>query len=214
MGAGRDAGAALRAILPTFGSAVGYGADALVHGISTANGINPATLPVGAAVGRGSLDFLTGLATGRPTISSVGQVVDAPIGHPINYMLPAAASVPKPAAAAIAPAAAAAPKAKAADPDLYSAFSKLSFRQLGALGQVAGETRPLGSSARPPTSADVAGQQLMSIYQPMFEKALSKAPDDTTKQRLIDQYSEKVLIPLALKGNTADQYIYGPQGSQ
>lgn len=140
-------------------------------------------------------DFLSGAIGGAPPNAST-----------VTVALPQAKLAPKPAPAAKVPAAPAT-QAKAAA-DQTAAFGNLSFRQLLALSQVAENTAPRGS-AKPPSTTDAAGAALASIYQSQFTNSLKAAGNDAAKQQAAVDAYEKKMLPIALKGNTADEYIYG-----
>lgn len=136
----------------------------------------------------------------------------APAAAKLGQLSPAAAAVmanATGAAPAKAPAAAA-----GMDPATAAALGKLSFRQLLTLGEVADKTSPKGIAPRPPTSSDTAGGMLTSIYQSQFQNALTAAGKDPAKQQAAIDAFEKKVLPIALKGNTADEYIYGQPGTQ
>lgn len=89
-----------------------------------------------------------------------------------------------------------------------AAFGNLSFRQLLALSQVAENTAPRGQ-VKPSSTTDAAGAALASIYQSQFSRSLKAAGDDPARQQAAIDAFEKKMLPIALKGNIADEYIYG-----
>jgi hypothetical protein len=153
---------------------------------------------LGNAAGASAGDFLRGVVgASRPSVT-----VALPPATPVK-----AAVVAKAPAIAVAPAAAAKPAAAAAANPL-AGLGSLSFRQLIALGDVADKTTPRGATPRPPSTADVAGSQLASIYQSQFTNSLKAAGSDPAKQQAAVDAFEKKMLPIALKGNTADAAIF------
>jgi hypothetical protein len=154
---------------------------------------------LGNAAGASVGDFLRGVVgASRPSVT-----VALPPATPVK-----AAVVAKAPAIAAAPAAAAKPAAAAAAANPLAGLGSLSFRQLIALGDVADKTTPRGATPRPPSTADVAGSQLASIYQSQFTNSLKAAGSDPAKQQAAVDAFEKKMLPIALKGNTADAAIF------
>jgi hypothetical protein len=187
-------------------------ADALHSSISrAAQVVAPATDIVRAAAPTFS-DFVAGLAQG-PRRDSV--TVALPPATPAKAKAATKAPTPSglgkltPAAAAVL-ANAAAPAKGEAGADPLAALGKLSFRQLVTLGDVVDKTSPRGST-KAPSATDQAGAALASIYQQQFKASIDAAGSDPAKQQAALDAFEKKMLPIALKGNTADEYLYGSQ---
>jgi hypothetical protein len=94
--------------------------------------------------------------------------------------------------------------------DPLGALGNLSFRQLLTLSQASENLQPKGSTKAPSTT-DAAGAALASIYQQQFKISIDAAGKDPAKQQAAVDAFEKKMLPIALKGNTADEYLYGSQ---
>jgi hypothetical protein len=180
---------------------------------------SPGTLvqPSANAAGASGADFVRGaLGLGRPSITvplpaaraapAVVATDPAALAR-LHAQMAAAATSPKPAAAA-APAAKGG-SAKQADP---AAFAKgMSFRQLLALSTVADHLTSRGAAAHPATGPNAASDMLASLYQNQFANTLKQVGNDPNKRQAATDAFEKKMLPLALRGNTADEYLYGQQ---
>lgn len=157
-------------------------------------------------------DFLSG-AFGGPAPPTNSVTVKLPAARPVAAKAPAVAApglgILSPAAAAVLGAAGPA-KAPAVAADPLGGLGKLSFRQLLTLSQASENLQPKGST-RTPTSTDQAGAALASIYQQQFKSSIDAAGKDPAKQQAAVDAFEKKMLPIALKGNTADEYLYGSQ---
>lgn len=154
-----------------------------------------------------------GVATGNAIGTSAGDFFRGVVGASrpsVTLALPPATPV-KSAPAAKAPVIAAAPAAAAtpaAAVNPLAGLGNLSFRQLIALGDVADKTMPRGAVPKVPSTADQAGQVLSTLYQRNFQNDLKNAGSDSTKQTAAFDAFEKKMLPIALKGNTADAAIF------
>lgn len=170
-------------------------AQAIASPVSVAQN---AAAPAADATAATGADFLRGaLGLGRPSVT-----VQLPAARG-----PAAAAPAAKAEASSAPQAkpAAAPKGKAAaaaDPmaDAAAALGKLSFRQILALSQASENLQPRGV-VKEPTTADQAGNLLIQMTMPTFQNSLKAAKDDAAKQKVIDDYQQRVLLPIISHGN-------------
>lgn len=144
---------------------------------------------------RGVGNFMDGITSGRT-------------GNPSSVTVKLPPVVPlKGAGPGIAAAGPVAVKPVAVDPT--AGLAGLSFRQMLALAQTGqAEQR---ATAKPIGAVDQAGNQLAAIYQGQFSKSLSAAGNDPGKQQAAIDAFEKKMLPIALKGNTADAAIFdGP----
>lgn len=170
---------------------------------AAAMGVGNAAVHVGNAVASGFPDFMRGLiGTSRPTVTvKLPDATPAPAGA--GPKTPTGAAPKTPAANTGAPAAQAGPT-----PDDMKALGNLSFRQLMALGKFAGDTKPNPNLTKVPTAADQAGSMLADVYKTQFTKSLAQAgKDPVAQQKALDAFEQKML-PIALRGNTADAAIF------
>jgi hypothetical protein len=181
--------------------------------LNTAMPVRPALQAVGPTLH----DFISGAVGGTPPLSNTMTVAlpRARAAAPKAAAPPAGLGQLSPAAAAVLAHASIAnaatpakPAAAAADP--MAAFGNLSFRQLVALSQASQNLQPKGST-RPPSATDAAGAALAQIYQQQFKTSIDAAGKDAAKQQAAIDAFEKKMLPIALKGNTADEYLYGSQ---
>lgn len=160
-------------------------------------------------------EFLRGLfGAGRPSVTvplPAATPARAAAKAPAPAKVPAGLGTLTPAAAAVLAAAAGVPAAKApAAADDLGALGKLSFRQLLTLSQAQNNLQPRGVTKQP-SATDAAGAALASIYQQQFKASIDAAGKDPAKQQAAVDAFEKKMLPIALKGNTADEYLYGNQ---
>lgn len=141
-------------------------------------------------------DFLSGATGGFVPMSGSPS---SSVTVKLPPVTPAKAAAPLPAVAA--PAA-----AKAAVVDPTAGLAGLSFRQLLSLGQL-GQTEQR-ATPKPISAVDQAGNQLASIYQSQFANSLKAAGEDAGKKQAAIDAFEKKMLPIALKGNTADAAIF------
>jgi hypothetical protein len=145
-----------------------------------------------------SMDFFRGaLGMGRPSVTT-----DLPAAKPVAKPVAAAAAKPKAAAAAGTPA------QGSITPDLAAALGKMSFRQLLTLGQIANQTDERSSTRYDPNPAATF---LTNLSVGQFQKSLDSAKNDTEKKAAVEE-AKKQLLPLALRGNDANEYTFGGFG--
>lgn len=180
-------------------------ADAYGAGLLFRNFLGQAVPAVGNAAANALLPVRPVVQVAAPTIRDfLSGAINGP-QNSVTVALPEARPAPKTPAPAKAPAAPA-----KVTPDPLGALGKLSFRQLLTLSQASENLAPKGST-RTPSATDQAGAALAQIYQQQFKASIDAAGKDPAKQQAAIDAFEKKMLPIALKGNTADEYLYGDQ---
>jgi hypothetical protein len=206
----------MASFLPVFpGSLQEAGANLHNNAVDAGNSLvarGKQALGIPAEILHGFAGFMQGLQTGQNG-GAPSVTVQLPPATPAKgsgkTSAPTSLGQLSPAAAAVL-ANAASPPAKAAAADPLGALGNLSFRQLLTLSQASENLQPKGSTKAPSTT-DAAGAALASIYQQQFKSSIDAAGKDPAKQQAAVDAFEKKMLPIALKGNTADEYLYGSQ---